>query len=88
MSTLPPRRYCDQAATSWPKPPEVLAAWHRAAAELGVAVLGELPVLASVSESGDAGVPLVLRHSGRADLSPGEREWTATLDGVAERVLG
>ncbi len=33
----PPRRYCDQAATSWPKPPEVLAAWHRAATELGVA---------------------------------------------------
>lgn len=33
----PPRRYCDQAATSWPKPPEVLAAWHRAASELGVA---------------------------------------------------
>ncbi len=33
----PPRRYCDQAATSWPKPPEVLAAWQRAATELGVA---------------------------------------------------
>ena len=33
----PPRRYCDQAATSWPKPPEVLAAWQRAASELGVA---------------------------------------------------
>lgn len=36
-STLPPRRYCDQAATSWPKPPEVLTAWHRAAVDLGVA---------------------------------------------------
>lgn len=33
----PPRRYCDQAATSWPKPPEVIAAWQRAATELGVA---------------------------------------------------
>lgn len=64
------------------------ARFRATAAELGVAVLGELPVLASVSESGDAGVPLVLRHSGRADLSPGEREWTATLDSVAGRVLG
>ena len=33
----PPRRYCDQAATSWPKPPEVYAAWQRAGMELGVA---------------------------------------------------
>jgi cysteine desulfurase/selenocysteine lyase len=31
------RRYCDQAATSWPKPPEVYAAWQSAATELGVA---------------------------------------------------
>jgi cysteine desulfurase/selenocysteine lyase len=31
----PPRRYLDHAATSWPKPPEVLAAWDRAARELG-----------------------------------------------------
>ena len=37
LPPLPTRRYCDQAATSWPKPPEVLAAWHRAASELGVA---------------------------------------------------
>jgi len=31
----PPRRYLDHAATSWPKPPEVLAAWQRAAIEIG-----------------------------------------------------
>jgi cysteine desulfurase/selenocysteine lyase len=30
-----PRRYLDHAATSWPKPPEVLAAWDRAARDLG-----------------------------------------------------
>jgi cysteine desulfurase/selenocysteine lyase len=30
-----PRRYLDQAATSWPKPPEVLAAWRHAAEEVG-----------------------------------------------------
>jgi cysteine desulfurase/selenocysteine lyase len=29
------RRYLDHAATSWPKPPEVLAAWERAARDLG-----------------------------------------------------
>lgn len=29
------RRYLDNAATSWPKPPEVFAAWNRAACELG-----------------------------------------------------
>ena len=32
---LPPRRYLDHAATSWPKPPEVVAAWQRAALEIG-----------------------------------------------------
>lgn len=30
-----PRRYLDNAATTWPKPPEVLAAWRRAAEEVG-----------------------------------------------------
>ncbi len=30
-----PRRYLDHAATSWPKPPEVIAAWQRAATEIG-----------------------------------------------------
>jgi len=30
-----PRRYLDNAATTWPKPPEVLAAWRRAAEEIG-----------------------------------------------------
>jgi len=29
------RRYLDNAATTWPKPPEVLAAWQRAAVEVG-----------------------------------------------------
>jgi len=29
------RRYLDNAATTWPKPPEVLAAWERAAREVG-----------------------------------------------------
>lgn len=30
-----PRRYLDNAATTWPKPPEVLQAWHHAADVLG-----------------------------------------------------
>jgi len=30
-----PRRYLDNAATSWPKPPEVFAAWRRAAEDVG-----------------------------------------------------
>ncbi len=30
-----PRRYLDNAATTWPKPPEVIAAWRRAAEEVG-----------------------------------------------------
>jgi len=29
------RRYLDNAATTWPKPPEVLAAWEQAAREVG-----------------------------------------------------
>jgi selenocysteine lyase/cysteine desulfurase len=29
------RRYLDNAATTWPKPPEVLAAWHHAAEDIG-----------------------------------------------------
>lgn len=32
-----PRRYLDNAATSWPKPEPVLAAWERAAREVGAA---------------------------------------------------
>ena len=32
-----PRRYLDNAATSWPKPEPVLAAWERAAREIGAA---------------------------------------------------
>lgn len=31
-----PRRYLDNAATTWPKPPEVIAAWNDAAMRLGV----------------------------------------------------
>ncbi|MFN9272783.1 MAG: aminotransferase class V-fold PLP-dependent enzyme, partial [Planctomycetia bacterium] len=31
------RRYLDNAATSWPKPEPVLAAWARAAREIGAA---------------------------------------------------
>lgn len=33
----PPRRYLDNAATTWPKPAAVLAAWERAGRELGAA---------------------------------------------------
>jgi len=33
----PPRRYLDNAATSWPKPEPVLAAWEHAAREVGAA---------------------------------------------------
>jgi len=32
---MPSRRYLDHAATSWPKPPEVVAAWQRAALVIG-----------------------------------------------------
>ncbi|KIP05880.1 hypothetical protein PHLGIDRAFT_73562 [Phlebiopsis gigantea 11061_1 CR5-6] len=62
--------------------------FRKTAADLDISILGELPVLASVSESGDQGVPLVLRHSGRADLSPSEQQWSTTLNRVAECVLG
>ena len=33
----PPRRYLDNAATTWPKPPEVHAAWELAARDVGAA---------------------------------------------------
>ena len=33
----PIRRYLDNAATSWPKPPEVLAAWEHAGRAIGAA---------------------------------------------------
>lgn len=35
MASSPPRRYLDNAATSWPKPPEVIAAWNDAATRVG-----------------------------------------------------
>ena len=37
MSAAPIRRYLDNAATSWPKPAPVLAAWSRAACDVGAA---------------------------------------------------
>lgn len=37
MAAAPVRRYLDNAATSWPKPEPVLAAWNRAAREVGAA---------------------------------------------------
>ena len=37
MSAAPVRRYLDNAATSWPKPEPVLAAWNRAARDVGAA---------------------------------------------------
>lgn len=49
MPSTPPRRYLDNAATTWPKPPEVLAAWHDAATRIG-ATAGR----ASYREAGEA----------------------------------
>jgi len=37
VTATPVRRYLDNAATSWPKPEPVLAAWNRAAREVGAA---------------------------------------------------
>lgn len=37
MTATSSRRYLDNAATSWPKPEPVLAAWNRAAREVGAA---------------------------------------------------
>ena len=37
MTPVPIRRYLDNAATSWPKPEPVLAAWTRAARDVGAA---------------------------------------------------
>jgi selenocysteine lyase/cysteine desulfurase len=37
VARTPPRRYLDNAATTWPKPPEVHAAWEDAARETGAA---------------------------------------------------
>jgi cysteine desulfurase / selenocysteine lyase len=49
MASPLPRRYLDNAATTWPKPPEVLAAWHDAATRIG-ATAGR----ASYREAGEA----------------------------------
>jgi hypothetical protein len=35
MADSPPRRYLDNAATSWPKPDAVIAAWNDAAIRVG-----------------------------------------------------
>ncbi|GJE93895.1 P-loop containing nucleoside triphosphate hydrolase protein [Phanerochaete sordida] len=55
--------------------------FRRVADELGVKVLGELPVLGSVSESGDRGVPLVLGAK-----SEGEKEWQGVMQKAADVV--
>ncbi|NBW87754.1 MAG: aminotransferase class V-fold PLP-dependent enzyme, partial [Planctomycetia bacterium] len=37
MTAVPsPRRYLDNAATTWPKPEQVWTAWEQAARDLGV----------------------------------------------------
>jgi len=35
MPPSPPRRYLDNAATTWPKPEGVIAAWNDAATRIG-----------------------------------------------------
>lgn len=49
MASTLPRRYLDNAATTWPKPPEVMAAWNDAAMRIG-ATAGR----ASYREAGEA----------------------------------
>jgi ATP-binding protein involved in chromosome partitioning len=49
---------------------------------MGVAVLGELPLLAGVSAGGDRGVPYALMESDEA----AGRKWKQVMDEVAETV--
>lgn len=56
-------------------------AFRRVASELDARILGELPVLSSVSESGDRGVPVVLSAK-----SEGEKEWQEVLKRAADEV--
>ena len=59
--------------------------FHATARQLGVPVLGELPLAPEVSGSGDAGAPYALL--GGAGGGGGAR-WREGLEEVAERVWG
>ncbi|EKM53176.1 uncharacterized protein PHACADRAFT_259348 [Phanerochaete carnosa HHB-10118-sp] len=56
-------------------------AFRRFATDLNVKILGELPVLSSVSVSGDRGVPLTLHAK-----NEGEREWRDIMKRAADEV--
>ncbi len=60
-SAVHPRRYLDNAATSWPKPPEVHAAWDRAARETGAAA-GRAAYASAVEAA-------VIKHRARVALA-------------------
>ena len=58
------------------------------ASELSVPIIGMLPVLSDVSESGDRGVPIVLTGSGKdkSESVRGVEEWKETMSSIADRV--
>ncbi|KAH9853198.1 P-loop containing nucleoside triphosphate hydrolase protein [Lenzites betulinus] len=64
------------------------AAFRATAAQFGVDVLGELPLVPGVSRGGDCGVPYALHSTAGADgtIDPGGKEWRETMAGVAGKV--
>jgi ATP-binding protein involved in chromosome partitioning len=56
----------------------------RTAREVGVPVLGELPLVQSVNAGGDAGVPFMLTASTHSDRA--SKEWQSTMVDVASKL--
>jgi len=63
-------------------------AFRGTAAQLGLSVLGELPLVQGVSSGGDRGVPyaLVVNEKMNTLDGTGGAEWKSTMENVASRV--
>ena len=68
-------------------------AFRRAASDVGVPILGELPLVPEVNKGGDAGVPYMLTSlpsikAGNKgdDLDQAGKQWRDTMSNVAKRL--
>ena len=62
------------------------ASFRATAAQFGVDVLGELPLVPGVSQGGDRGIPYALQSSSSASPDAGGEQWRETMAGVAGKV--
>ena len=60
--------------------------FHRAATDVNVPVLGELPLVPDVNKGGDTGIPFVLSSQDK-NLDKAEKEWKDAMFTIASKVF-